>query len=271
MSVAVIIPLYKTEPSFLDEISIKQCLKVLAKYPIIVIKPQSLNLDAYPFKFTQIVSFDDRYFSGIEGYNSLMLSPEFYEKFLSYKYILIHQTDALVFKDELKKWCEKGYDYIGAPWLKPTKYPDKIKELKDRLLRYIYIKRNVMQANSIFPHKLQMENSVGNGGFSLRNTRKFYNICKTNTTLIEYYNSIPNHHFNEDTFWGIEVNRKKKQLNIPHYKVAVKFSIENATDIAFKLTKEKLPFGCHAWDNHLNFWRPIFKENGIDIPLLLPE
>jgi hypothetical protein len=270
MNSAIIIPLYKKQPSFLDIISIRQCLKVLAKHTIIVIKPKNLSLDDYPFEFNQIVSFDDWYFSGIEGYNSLMLSAEFYNKFLKYKYILIHQTDALVFKDELTYWCNKGYDYIGAPWLRPTKYSDKIKEFKDKFLRHIYIKSNKLQPNSIFPHPLQMENSVGNGGFSLRNTRKFFNICNTHKALIKYYNSIPVHYFNEDAFWGIEVNRKKKQLNIPHYKVAVRFSIENATDIAFNLTKGKLPFGCHAFDNHLNFWRPILKENGINIPFVIP-
>ena len=31
--------------------------------------------------------------------------------------MLIYQLDAYVFKDELLNWANKGYDYIGAPWL----------------------------------------------------------------------------------------------------------------------------------------------------------
>jgi hypothetical protein len=28
----------------------------------------------------------------------------------------------LFFKDELQEWCDKGYDYIGAPWIATPKH-----------------------------------------------------------------------------------------------------------------------------------------------------
>src|SRR3546814_12069713 len=65
-----------------------------------------------------VCSFDDGYFKDISSYNSLMMSSAFYQSFLEYKYILIHQTDAFVFNNELKEWCEKDFDYIGDPWLR---------------------------------------------------------------------------------------------------------------------------------------------------------
>ena len=41
------------------------------------------------------------------------------------------------------------------------------------------------------------------------------------------------HHFNEDVWWCIELNRKKKNLKIPGYKEAVFFSFENEPERAF--------------------------------------
>lgn len=268
MNAAILIPLYKKKLSKLEEIAITQCFSVLKDHPIIAIKPKSLSLGNYSFPFKDIVDFDDQYFASIEGYNKLMLSAGFYEKFLQYKYILIHQTDAFVFKNELTYWCEKRYDYIGAPWLRDADYPDLLKKVKNKFLSYIYTKQNKKLPNSTIPHPLQFENKVGNGGFSLRNTQRFYDICKLELSLINAYNNINQHRFNEDSFWGIEVNREKKRLRIPDYKEALEFSIENGYHFAFKLNDGKLPFGCHAWDKNLDFWQPIIADFGYD---LVPE
>lgn len=56
------------------------------------------------------------------GYNRLMLSEDLYSAFSNYEYILICQSDAYIFRDELKEWCEAGYDYVGAPWLRRPLY-----------------------------------------------------------------------------------------------------------------------------------------------------
>jgi hypothetical protein len=205
------------------------------------------------------------YFSDVQGYNKLMLSAAFYETFLGYTYILIYQLDAFVFKDELLKWCDRNFDYIGAPWLRFAPYPDTVKELKNRTLQYLNLKWNLKQSQNGFPTDLQFENMVGNGGFSLRNTSKFFQICSQELHAIELYNSKNEHYYNEDVFFSIEVNRKHKQLNIPGYKQAVHFAIENNYIHGFQLTHGELPFGCHAWDKYLEFWRPIFAKNGVVI------
>lgn len=264
-TVAVIIPLYKTHLSSLEEVSLHQCFKVLSKHKIIAVKPQSLSLGQYRYKFDEEISFDNAFFENVAGYNRLLLSPEFYAKFLSYKYILIYQPDALVFNDDLLYWCNKGYDYIGAPWLRPAPYPNIFKEIRGKMKNYFQVKRNTKQRGTDLPTDLQTENRVGNGGFSLRNTARFNELCSQNSELITYYNSRTGYNFNEDVFWGIEVNRKTKQLNIPDYKKAIHFSIENSCQHAFQLTGGKLPFGCHAWDRNFDFWRPVFTAAGIDL------
>ena len=262
---AIVIPLYKSQLSKLEEISIRQCFKILSQHKIIAIKPQNISLSEYDFEFDEIISFDHNFFQNIEGYNKLMLSSNFYEKFLQYTFILIYQPDAFVFKDELSYWCNQGYDYIGAPWLRYAAYPDLIKRIKNQTRSFLHLKRNIKQPNTDLPTNFQFENRVGNGGFSLRNTKKFYDICLQDQKEIEFYNNRSEHYFNEDVFWSIEVNRKANRLKIPGYKQAIHFAIENSCLHAFDLTKGNLPFGCHAWDRNLEFWKSIFEKEGINI------
>ncbi|MFC0321580.1 MULTISPECIES: DUF5672 family protein [Olivibacter] len=260
----IIIPLYKEVPSNDDLLSIRQCFNVLSNYPIVVVKPAGLQLDYYPFHFDRVENFEAKYFQGIAGYNSLMLSEDFYVKFLQSSYILIYQTDAFVFSDQLDYWCKQNYDYIGAPWLYRD-YVDKAKFIKESIRGWAHRRFNIKDAVSGLPAELQFHNVVGNGGFSLRKVELFHRICKKYKFLIDYYLQHPEKQFNEDVFWSIEINRKKRHLRVPDYKKALTFSIESYPVLAWSLVNQKLPFGCHGWDKCRDFWKPIFKNQGYDI------
>ena len=153
--VTVVIPIYKTELLDFEIKSLNQCVKILGHHSIVFVQPESL--DASSINFEGRISsekFPDHYFKSVFGYNRLMLTDSFYERFVHSKYILIYQLDAYVFKDELLYWCSKDYDYIGAPWIAS---PDK----------------GIKKLLSLFDSKKKKERSkifykVGNGGFSLR-------------------------------------------------------------------------------------------------------
>ena len=105
-----------------------------------------------------------------------MLSFNFYESFLDYKYILIYQLDAFVFKDDLIFWCNKNYDYVGAPW---------IASISNNPFTLLLNK-----ISSIFDSKEKKERKkiffkVGNGGFSLRKVASHYQISKENEKYIK--------------------------------------------------------------------------------------
>lgn len=264
----VIIPIYKSALSWYEQISLRQCCKVLGDHPITLIKPHALSVEAYlPYHRNFLIeSFDDQYFKNITGYNRLMLSSEFYERFLQYEFMLIYQLDAFVFKDELAQWCKKNYDYIGAPWLEAPFRRSFFENITHtwKLKKAYY--ENMKQEGTILPIDMQFTNRVGNGGFSLRRVKKFYKICRQEQQMIAYYNQHNEHHFfNEDVFWSLEVNRKRRKLKIPDYKKAVGFSIEFNPEYAFKLTKGKLPFGCHAWDLYSGFWWELLKNFDYEI------
>ena len=260
--VAVLIPFYKTTLTNYECIALQQCFKVLAGHPVVAVKPYQLNLpaEAQDYPFAGIVSFDDDFFADIRGYNRLLLSAYFYKAFLSYKHILIYQLDAFVFKDRLMHWCNQKIDYIGAPWIKSFAHPDIVKTVKSNLMYYFHTRNNVFINGE--PSKYQWENRVGNGGFSLRCVERFYELCLNRKADIDYYLHQDNYHFNEDRFWSVEVNRKHRELNIPGYKVGLQFSVEFHPARALIINKGQLPFGCHAWDRNLDFWRPIFQKQG---------
>src|ERR1700759_4734634 len=109
---AIIVPFYKPGLGANERIALEQCFRILGSHPIVAIKPEKLvfSPEITSFNFSEVISFPDKYFDGIHGYNELMLSEHFYGNFLNWEYILIHQLDAFVFADELDYWCSIDAD-----------------------------------------------------------------------------------------------------------------------------------------------------------------
>lgn len=251
MEVAVIIPIYKKHLSHFEIVSLRQAYSILSTYKIVVVKPLSLDLDFMLEEYPALnfISFDDFFFQGIQGYNHLMLSSAFYEEFLSYNYILIYQLDAYVFKDELTEWCNKGFDYIGAPWLKKPIY--KLPVIK-QFMNFVHWHKLLRSR----PSKQSFYNKIGNGGLSLRKVKSHYQAILANQEKISNYLSQKRSHFyNEDVFWGTEI----PEFKYPAPLEALKFSFDKYPALCYKLNNKQLPFGCHAWYKRKmkKFWKPI--------------
>lgn len=259
MKCIIVIPIYKINPDRDEIVSLTQCLKVLNKYEISLIVPEDLDISNYISIFRKygvefnVQSFDKQYFKGVSGYNRLMLCLDFYRRFESYDYMLIYQLDAYVFKDDLISWCQKNYDYIGAPWL----YSD-----------------------GSFNMKIS-----GNGGFSLRKIHSFINLFKTNEKLLSkkglvtYFENrgfihkilylvktffcgknklnylISINEQNEDRFYASLKYKLVNPFIIPDYKESMYFSFECFPNLLLKETLGELPFGCHAWRKNFTFWQ----------------
>ena len=124
---AVVVPLYKLNLSDNEILSIRQCFNLLSKYDIYFVVPDddralSIPKSLLPFKPKATITFSVNYFKSITGYNRLMITSKFYKSFMNYEYVLIYQTDAYVFFDSVEHWCEKKYDYVGAPWFKAEEH-----------------------------------------------------------------------------------------------------------------------------------------------------
>ena len=165
-----------------------------------------------------------------------MLSPWFYFLFLRFKYILIYQLDCWIFRDELINWCTKGYCYIGAPWNPDSKI--------DKELDFIFNRGSTIKKKSVqLLKKKKINTSIGNGGFSLRNTRKFFLVALIFNFIIKKWES------NEDYFWGLYCANLIPTFNVPPKPVAFQFAIEQNGPEIVKSQKD-LPFGCHAWEKY---------------------
>lgn len=268
----IVIPVYKELPNQYEHISLLQCAKIFDKRNICLITHQNVNLSFYLDCFSgkgiipQIEYFDENYFTSIHGYNHLLLSTQFYSRFLEFKYMLIYQLDSFVFSDQLDYWCMKNYDYIGAPWLVEERYYSILRKpiiiLKKRIQKCI---RKISGKPLVWD---DLYNLVGNGGFSLRNVRVFckkLKRLKSSSRINEFLEPISSL-YNEDVFWSYGVDDCFIKLRRPSYKKALFFSFENHLSYSLKLTKGKLPFGCHAWERYdISFWRPIFKDYGYNI------
>ncbi len=252
MKVAVVIPAYKSSLSKSEDISLMQCLKVLGDFSIIFACPKGFERDKFENLNITFQEFDPAYFRSITDYNRLMLSAEFYEPFLNFDYILLYQLDAFVFKNELLEWCEKSYDYIGAPWLASNNIVSKM------LQPFESAKKK--QRKPIFFQ-------VGNGGLSLRKTKTFYRISKDLKNVIqkELKNNSNGIYAIEDVFWSLKAPQYYPSFSKPHYTEAAAFALDRKPELGMKITKGKLPFGCHGFNKPKvkAFWEPILQREAV--------
>ncbi len=230
--------------------------------------PRKRYIESFAAKYPALTfsSFENEYFASLDGYNRLLLCWNFYNHFSQYEYVLIVQTDALVFRDEIHEWCDKGFSYIGSPWfhgLTSPRYP----------LSFL---------------------GVGNGGFSLRKVQDFLRVLSGNNsrdivssakrpvTPMEFMRlkSVGLHclkfgkqppfiqvSINEDIFWGLVAPGRHDYFSVPSPKDAVGFAFETAPEYLYELNGYKLPFGCHAWQRYNpQFWREKSRAIGMKLP-----
>jgi hypothetical protein len=250
-SVAIVIPNYRAHLTSAEKLSLKQWQKHLSDYDTYAISPPGLS-QIHP-DITSIY-FEPEYFSSIRGYSQLLLTEKFYQTFAKYDYILIYQLDALVFSNQLTKWCQQKMSYIGAPWL------------------------------SSFIGSLTSPTSDlrgGNGGLSLRSVSESIKVLAAVNTSARHnfparwqqwawfalellfgktkqkWLKIPadQYPFNEDGFWSFEAPKYCQSFRVATQSESLQFAFETEPAKCFELNGKKLPFGAHAWEKYdKKFW-----------------
>lgn len=268
--IIIVIPVYKSfeELSGNEKTSLRQLKKVLGNYPICILAANNFTIKEYEdfFDGKNIITerFENRFFKTVKDYNQLCLSKHFYEKFLSYHYMLIYQTDAYVFNDQLNVWMKEGYDYIGAPFHADNSEPFDINTW-----------------------------TVGNGGFSLRCVAACYEFTKR----LESYNSIIQilnkwrckkfvskiliklrlvnlsvierillNKYNEDFVFGVLSKNITRSFSVAPITKAIQFSFEAHPSLLYALNNNNLPFGCHGWERYeRDFWKNFISSTNLFI------
>ncbi len=255
IKVKVIVPIYTETLKGRELLSFRHNVEVLSRYPMAIVAPEGLNVEAIEREAPNCevirVTRDWLGSNGIAGYNHMMLSKEFYNLFSDCTYILICQPDAWIFKDELEQWCDKGYDYVGAPWPKRKLYNLPI------IKQYLWLQHELFSR----PNRLQHQdyfNKVGNGGLSLRRIESFVEACDVYRNVIKDFKANRGMKWNEDWFWSLI----PKDFHYPTFDEALDFSFDVHPAICYKLNNGRLPMGCHGWFKRRNlpFWKPIIEE-----------
>ncbi len=272
MRVVILITVHQPTFTALEEISLRQCFKVLGHYPIKLVCPEGMDTSAYRRVIPQVEvdHIPPHWQSSYKNFTLMKIEPFLYRRNAQFDYVLFYELDAFVFRDELAAWCDKDFDYIGAPWFKGMVTAREDAEV----------------------------HGVGNGGFSLRKvssmlrgrlSKKLWwrlllsearrrpmqashrflsdlpRIAVGNDTTIDYVRG-------EDSFWGLEVNRHLQWFKVASFDEARQFSFETLPRRLYKLNGERLPFGCHAWTRYdFDFFRPHVEACGYQLEGLVPR
>jgi hypothetical protein len=250
----VVVPVHRPEPTADEQFALRRCGSVLSAHSIRLVHPESLVLAPYRDLLPQASSqpVPDVWMATIRGYNRMMVNPAYYALFSDFSHMLIHEPDALVLRDELFFWCQKPFDYIGAPWFDGHS-----------------------GANPSSPIV-----GVGNSGFSLIRVKPMTDLCMSRyrwlkrswlfallmrwllrkpipfpfTTLLKCFGQWGSlqgaHHLmneNCDVFLCRHAPSADPYFRIAPVEEALRFSWEVNPATCQKLTSCKSPFGIHAW------------------------
>jgi hypothetical protein len=229
-----VVPIYKECLSPEEEFSLDYSLKRMPGRLIYFAAPEHLTVSRYEERYPEgrFERFPNAYFESIEGYNRLLLSPGFYQRFALNEFILILQTDALVLRDELDHWCAQPFDWIGAPWpggqmLTPSAPPYSPEHPK-RILTH-----------------------VGNGGLSLRRIEASLRLMAEFPAVLSEFLTKG---WNEDLFFGL-LGTQSAAFRLPHEGLASRFALELEPQRYFLRNQSTLPMGAHAWGRYdMPFW-----------------
>ncbi len=251
---SIVVPIHRSSLDPRGITSLDSTFRVLGSHHLVMVKPDGLDTSELErrYRFGGVESFDPDYFGSIQDYNRLLLSTGFYQRFLRSQFILICQPDVFVFRDDLARWVERGYDYVGAPWVSGTAIGVHIHRLKMHLSKLVLGVQDKV-------YRYETRNRVGNGGFSLRSVATHHRLSIEMKDAVEHYlRRQGTHHFNEDIFWSIEPSKRGFAHRTPPLQEAISFSWDINPARLFRLSGGRLPMAAHGWykPDRLRFWEP---------------
>jgi len=250
----IAVPVYRAALDAHEQVSLDSTFRQLGGHRLVMVKPEGLDTSAlerrYPFAGAE--TFAPEHFRSIRGYNRLLLSTGFYQRFQASEYLLICQLDVFVFHDDLAAWVARGYDYVGAPWLSGSAASLGLHWLTWQVARRLPGGRDRI-------HPYETRNQVGNGGFTLRRVETHLRLGQALRGRIDHYLANEGtHHFHEDVFWALEPARQGQPHRKPTAAEALAFAFDVNPARAWALSGGRLPMAAHGWykGRHQRFWAP---------------
>ncbi len=230
-----LVPAYKERFDADEALCVKRHRQILTEGDFAFFVPEGLDTSWYEKNFpgASFMSFPDVYFKGIGGYNRLLLSEGFYQRFSDWEYLLIAQPDAVIWgeTDRIPEFIAKGFDYYGAPW-----------EPERRIWEWIFPKKSGFPGFGIRCMKKEGQGiTMGNGGFSLRHTAH-------SRQLIRQYRWRKIYWFfkrNEDIFFGVCGSDNKNDYRLADVATGREFAGEY--DLRERAEQGRAPYAVHGY------------------------
>jgi hypothetical protein len=263
--------MYRSELTADEEVSLASIRKHLSRYGICFVAPESLVLDSIIQSDESVVRFADEFFDGIKGYNRLLKSRGFYERFTHSDYILIAQLDCLIFSSNLNEWMDREWDYLAAPWFKgfSEEYTSGLWRVGNgglslrRVASYLRVLSQQVVSGSIYPRwghyawKPPFE-FMEPGLYQKVSALLGINPFAQQHSVEDELRKFP---YNEDVFWAIEAPKFDSSFQVAPAEAALSFAFEASPRWSLEQTKGKLPFGCHAWTRYdCHFWEEVIEK-----------
>jgi hypothetical protein len=201
--VSVIIPIPDPNLNPTQERLLHHCLDALAHYPVIFITYEGADMGIINEhkEDADIICFPKEYFQSRQTMARLFLMEDFYERFSWADFLLIHELNTWVVKDELHYWCKQGYDYLkAAPLAKAGEI------LPNQIALFLGLKES---------QKIAVGNAFeGNGLYLCHVQRMIKSLRKKEKTAYEFRHneSLKNR---DSIFWETEANRIWPTLRTP--------------------------------------------------------
>ena len=241
------VPIYKPDLSLSEARSLLQ-LRLLGVENVTLVCPEGLDLTEYMKLWPElgVQHYAPEHFVSVQSYNDLVISPAFYAPFADhYDYLLIAQLDTFLLGNQIREFCDLGYDYYGAPWIKG--FPQ---------YRFLFNRWPIQINNKRF--------YVGNGGLSLRN------IPKTMDLLARKEDHISKAFFMEDAFFGYWGSIDSSFKACPPL-IAAKFALEMEPAYWMEQTGV-LPMGLHGFEVwHKDFYNSLLQESYLKLQETYPH
>jgi len=269
----ILVPHYKENLSNEEMISLSSIRKFFRPSDICFISPIGLDISKTLNNEEKIERFDLDFFQSIAGYNKMLMSSVFYERFTEFSHILICQLDCLVFSDQIDYWTSLPYSYIAAPWFPyylddPTKGVWRVGNggfsMRNVQAHLRVLKKNVVKG-TIYPKYGSNPWKLDASRFEIGEyRRKFFikRITRPLTKVVTVEDELKDYPYNEDIFWSLEAVKHDPLFKVAPANEALSFAFEMSPRWCFEKNNNKLPFGCHAWARYdRTFWEEILIKN----------
>ena len=243
--VSVIVPVLDPQINPTEERILHHCLNILDQYPIIFITYEGADLSIIKEhnEDIDVIYFPKKYFLSRSHLAGLFLMEDFYDRFSWCDFLLIHELNSWVVRDELHYWCKQGYDYLKSGPVENAEI-DKLDGVLSRVKGF---------SND---EKRLFGRAFADNGIYLCHIQRMINTIKSKQKEVYEYRHSESLEHADSVFWELEANRFWPYLRKPTEIVRNHFAMDAAN---INLNKT-LPFALTGISKENIHHLPYFKS-----------